>query len=188
MNRYCSLLLCTSLVTACGQGNGTAAAADDATPEVLSFSVDGKTLGIPAEDVSTRVQDDGTFKIFAGEYGELGLVLTVPNIAACPCTVPAGSPDADSPINQGSISLQNYPNAGNGLNNWYVGEPGVPAPDAIRVTDVGSVRDGVRIISGTFATRLLRTESNGDGPENRDTDIVDGRFRVAHEVHGGNQF
>jgi hypothetical protein len=176
-----------------GDGVGTAvapapAATSDAGAPFLSFRIDGEAFSIPAEQISTSYQVDGTLKIFAGDYRALGLVITVPDLAACPCRVPAGAVDADSPINQGSVSLQNHPDPGNTLNSWYVGQPGVPNADAVVVTDLGQVHDGQRLISGEFRTRVLRTESNGDGAGNRDYELTDGRFRVAHAVHGGNAF
>jgi hypothetical protein len=83
--------------------------------------------------------------------------------------------------------LQNHPQPGNGLNNWYVGASGTPVAEAIRIIDIGTVADGARSISGTFATTVLATERNGDGPGNRDH-VLEGRFRVRFETSGLNGF
>jgi hypothetical protein len=42
-----------------------------------------------------------------------------------------------------------------------------------------------RSISGTFATTVLATKRNGDGPGNRDH-VLEGRFRVRFETSGLN--
>jgi len=92
-------------------------------------------------------------------------------------------------INQGSLSLQHYPNPGNGLNNWYLGRAGTPTASAIEITDVGTVdKDRYRYVTGKFATTVLKTESNGAGPENRDYEITEGRFRLKHQSSGADSF
>jgi hypothetical protein len=154
----------------------------------FTFEIDGKAMTIPIADISSRAYPSGELKIFAGAYQALSINLTIPDIDKCPCVVPAGSVEPASPIGQGSVSLQGFPNPNNGLNSWYVGQTGVPAANAIEITDVGSLENGARMISGTFNVRVLKTESNGDGPENKDYDISNGRFAVRHEVPGSSGF
>lgn len=159
------------------------------TDTYFSFVVDGRKIEIAADDVTTSYQDaDGSFKVFAGPDRKTSITLTVPNAKQCPCVVPAGSTEPASVINQGSVSLQHYPNPGNGLNNWYLGRAGTPPASAISITDVGTVDKGYRYVTGAFATTVLKTESNGAGPENRDYAITEGRFRLKHKSGGADSF
>lgn len=144
------------------------------------LAVDGRNIPISNDDVLVTSQPDGSLRIFAGPDDGTGVVLTIPDIAACPCSVPAGSSDAGHLLNQGSVSLQNHPEPGVTLNSWYLGRSGTPASDAITVTDIGTLRAGVRFIAGkVHATALANA---GDGQ--RDT-VVDADFRVRHEPRGG---
>jgi hypothetical protein len=108
-----------------------------------------------------------------------------PRVLIC---VPAGSTQAGDILGQGSVSLQNHPDKGITLNSWYLGQEGTPAPGAIVVTSIGTPAKGERSIEGTFAVRVLATESNGDVPGNRDLEIADGRFRVVHSFVGSEGF
>lgn len=168
--------------------NATAAPASAAAEEYFSFVVDGRRIDIDPDDVLTSFWTDGTFKVYAGAEGSASLALTVPNVAACPCAVAAGSIEPGDPISQGSVSLQNFPESGNTLNNWYLGLDGTPPGAAVTVVDIGHVEAGVRYIAGTFSTTVLKTDSNGDGPGNRDYAISEGRFRVRHQLDGGDGF
>ena len=197
-NSLASLAICLSLCACQGSeapANSTSAmatpangAAEPTSEPFFTFEIDGKPHSIPAADISTSAYPSGELKIFAGAYQALSINMTIPEIEKCPCTVAAGSTDPASPIGQGSVSLQGFPNPNNGLNSWYIGLTGVPAAEAIKITDVGSVKDGGRMISGTFNVRILKTESNGDGPENKDYEISNGRFRIKHEMAGTSGF
>ncbi len=59
-----------------------------------------------------------------------------------------------------------------------------PPADAIRITDIGAPKDGYRYVTGTFKARMLKTETNGDSPDNHDYEITEGTFRVKHDLHG----
>lgn len=166
----------------------TLAPAAQATESSFSFSIDGQRYEIAADDVSTSIQIDGALRIMAGPWDGRGVVLTIPDIANCPCTVPAGSTQAGDVLGQGAVSLQNHPDRGITLNSWYLGQTGTPAPAAITVTSIGTPANGERIIEGTFAVPVLATESNGDVPGNRDLEIVDGHFRVVHALIGDDTF
>lgn len=187
------LVLCfySALLAGCGStDNAPASDAPTASSDAAFFdiTIDGAPSGIVLDEVLTSYRpDDGTLKIFAGEYRKTSLTLTVPNIANCPCQVPAGAVDPASELGQGSVSLQHHPNPGNGLNSWYIGQPGIPAANAIEITDIGTPDGRVRMISGRIHATVLKTESNGDGPENRDYRI-EGSFRLAHEIKGTEGF
>lgn len=159
--------------------SGTAPAAiTDSGDAYFRFAIDGKAMQIPIRDIITPAKYDGSFQVFAGPDRQMSIVLTVPNIAQCPCVVPAGSNDTGSNISQGSVSLQHFPNPGNGLNNWYSGLDGVPPARAIEITKIEKQTDGSRWVTGFFSTTVLKTQSNGDGPENHDYVISDGQFRL----------
>jgi hypothetical protein len=81
----------------------------------FTFEIDGKAMAIPVADLSSKAYDSGELKIFAGAYQALSVNLTIPEIDKCPCSVPAGSVEPASPIGQGSVSLQGFPNPNNGL-------------------------------------------------------------------------
>ena len=142
------------------------------------FAIDGKAMQIPVSDIITPAKYDRSFQVFAGPDREMSIVLTVPNIAQCPCVVPAGSNDTSSNISQGSVSLQHFPKPGNGLNNWYSGLEGVPPARAVEITKIEKQADGSRWVTGLFSTTVLKTQSNGDGPENHDYVISDGQLRL----------
>ena len=188
------------LISGCGRtagGNGASAAttaptaaeastrADD---QYFDFSIDGEPMHIRVADIYVTLGYGGTLKVYAGAERQMSIALTIPNIASCPCVVPAGSTDPANELGQGSLSLQHYPKPGNTLNNWYVGLEATPATDAIEITDIGTIVDGARYVSGSFHTTVLKTESNGDGPENHDYVISDGRFRLRFETTGVNGF
>lgn len=189
-----SIAVFAAVLAGCGQdpaaaastASTPAAAPASATPDDARFllAVDGQNLPIDNADVLVTSQPDGSLRIFAGPDGAASVILTIPDIAACPCTVPAGSTTPGTALDQGAVSLQNHPERGNALNSWYVGQPGTPPAAAITITDTGRLQDGARYISGAYRTTVLRTESNGDGPGNRDM-AVEGAFRVRHEPRGG---
>ena len=158
-------------------GNSTSIVSSD-SDAYFRFAIDGKAMQIPISDIITPAKYDGSFQVFAGPDRQMSIVLTVPNIAQCPCVVPAGSNDTSSTISQGSVSLQHFPNPGNGLNNWYSGLDGVPPARAVEITKIEKQSDGSRWVTGLFSTTVLKTQSNGDGPENHDYVISDGQFRL----------
>ncbi len=195
MLRTTVFALTTILLAACNDrsppaatGQTGAAAITQSDGEFFTFELDGKPMEINPVDISTSFYPSGELKIFAGPYQAMNIGLTIPEIEKCPCVVPAGATDPASQIGQGSVSLQGYPNPSNGLNSWYVGQTGVPAAQAIEITEIGPVQNGGRMISGRFQVRILKTESNGDGPENKDYELRNGHFRVLHEMAGNTGF
>ncbi len=162
-------------------------AANPTTETFFEFTIDGKAYSIATDDVSVRNGASNTFKIFAGADRKLSVNLTIPNIDKCPCSVPAGAVDPASELGQGAVSLQHFPNPGNGLNSWYTTQTGTPPADAIKISDIGTVKNGARFVSGEFHTTVLKTESNGSGPENKDY-VLAGKFRVRFETNASNGF
>ncbi len=184
-------LLLPALAGCDSAGTATAAKAGDAPPSsdapFFALSIDGAQVPIALDDIFTSYYPDGTLKIFAGSYRQTSLVLTVPDVANCPCQVPAGATDPGSELSQGAVSLQHYPHPGNGLNSWYTGQPGTPDANAIEITGIGTPQGRMRMISGRIHATVLKTESNGAGPENRDYRI-EGSFRLPHEIKGAEGF
>lgn len=180
---------CNGNVNTTATATENAASTATAADAYFTFAIDGKEMSIPAEDISTSFSSfDSTFKIFAGKDKELSIVLTVPALPNCPCTVPAGSATAGNQLDQGSVSLQNYPEKGYSFNSWYNSMHETPPAEAIKVTGLGTVKDGFRYISGTFHAKVLKTESNGDKPDNKDYEITNGKFSVKHDTHGSADF
>lgn len=170
-------------------GTTEAAGGSSSDEEYFTFSVDGKEMSIPAADVSTSYHDvDSSFRIMAGPDGGTSVVLTIPQIQACPCSVPAGSAVASDALSQGSVSLQNYPQKSYAFNSWYLTMHETPPVDAIKVSNLGTPKDGYRYITGTFQVKVLKTEANGAAPDNKDYQITNGRFRVRHDLHGSTTF
>ena len=169
-------------------GNGASTLSAGSNDAYFRFAIDGKAMQIAIDDISTPLRYDGSFQVFAGADRQMSVILTVPNVAKCPCVVPAGSSDPSSNISQGSVSLQHFPNPGNSLNNWYSGLEGTPPARAVEITKIEKQPDGSRWVTGLFSTTALKTQSNGDGPENRDYVISDGQFRLHVEASNSAAF
>ena len=64
----------------------------------FTFTVDGKEINIKPDDVSTSYNNalkKPTFKILAGNYGEISVVLTTTADLTKPSSTPSGSTDYD---------------------------------------------------------------------------------------------
>lgn len=188
---------CTMLFLSCKDGTGSATesatgATSGSTPggeEYFSYLLDGKEMSIPAADISTSYYpSDSSFHVFAGKDQQTSIVLTVPGMNRCPCTVPAGSAAPGNILSQGSVSLQNYPKRPTSFNSWYLTMHETPPAEAIKITDVGTPKEGYRYITGTFHAKVLKTETNGNSPDNVDHDITNGKFRVKHSLEGREAF
>jgi hypothetical protein len=154
----------------------------------FDFTLDGKEIHIPAEDILTSynvTSTDTVFKVFAGKDGGLSLVLTIPHDMAKPSTTPSGSPDFKYNITQGSVSLQNYPEKNFTSNNFNTTYPAtaIPVPGAIVVT--ASEKDGTdgRIITGTINTKTFGDEDPSKEPSSKDH-VIKGKFRIKHPFNG----
>jgi hypothetical protein len=67
----------------------------------FEFVVDGKTISIHPNDITTSynvTSKDTVFKIFAGAYGSTSLLITVPHDMSKPSSTPSGSANYDLQI------------------------------------------------------------------------------------------
>ncbi len=121
------------------------------------------------------------FKVFAGEYGKINLLLATNEDVTKPSSTPSGSTNLDDEIKQGSVSLQNYPEknyTSNSFNTTFP-ESSIPVPDAIVITESKRFGDTHRIITGKINVKVFGGDATND-PKVSDHVIV-GKFRVKHE-------
>ena len=149
----------------------------------FTFTVDGKEINIKPDDVSTSYNTalpKPTFKIMAGNYGEISVVLTTTADMTKPSSTPSGSTNYDEQITQGSVSLQNYPEKNYVFNSFDKGSPvtSTPVSDAIVITKTERVSDG-RIITGTFNVKVFGGDNKKNDSNIKDRMVV-GKFRVKH--------
>lgn len=149
----------------------------------FTFTIDGKEISIKPEDVSTSYNTalpKLTFKIMAGNYGKISVVLTTTADMTKPSSTPSGSTNYDEQITQGSVSLQNYPEKNYVFNSFDKGSPATstPVPNAIVITKTEKISDG-RIITGTFDVKVFGGDNKKNDPNIKDRLVV-GKFRVKH--------
>jgi hypothetical protein len=149
----------------------------------FTFTVDGKEINIKPDDVSTSYNTalpKPTFKILAGNYGEINVVLTTTADMTKPSSTPSGSTNYDEQITQGSVSLQNYPEKNYVFNSFDKGSPAtsIPVPNAFVITKSERVSDG-RIFTGTFEVKVFGGDNSKNDPNIKDR-IIKGKFRVKH--------
>ena len=149
----------------------------------FTFTVDGKEINIKPDDVSTSYNNalkKPTFKILAGNYGEISVVLTTTADMTKPSSTPSGSTDYDEQITQGSISLQNYPEKNYVFNSFDTGSvaTSTPVSNAFVITKNEKVADG-RIFTGTFEVKVFGGDNKKNDPNIKDR-VVKGKFRVKH--------
>ncbi len=151
----------------------------------FTFTIDGKEeISIPSEEVSTSYNvalKKPVFKVFAGEYGKINLLLATTENVTKPSSTPSGSPNLDDEIKQGSVSLQNYPEKNYTSNSFNTNFPesSIPVPDAIVITESERFGDTHRIITGKINVKVFGGDATND-PKVKDHVIV-GKFRVKHE-------
>lgn len=151
----------------------------------FTFTIDGKEeVSIPAEEISTSYNvalKKPVFKIFAGEYGEINLLLATTEDLTKPSRTPSGSKNFEDEITQGSVSLQNYPEKNYTSNSFNTNFPesSIPVPDAIVITESKRFGDTHRIITGKINVKVFCGDATND-PKVKDHVIV-GKFRVKHE-------
>lgn len=77
----------------------------------FKYTLDGKEMQVDAADISSTYYPDqnNRFAIFAGKEDGVKLLLTVSQDMTKPSVTPSGSNDPKMNIQQGSVSLQNYP-------------------------------------------------------------------------------
>ena len=155
----------------------------------FTYTIDGKKMEIPQDAITASLSVSGAvpiFKIFAGNYGETGIVLTIPNGVAAPSVTASGSLDDKLDIKQGSVSLQEYPEKGYTTNSFdYIYPDKTPIkPDAITITASEKEGDVARIISGKFS---VTTYGDFSGTDPKSTNhLVEGSFRIRHEFSSTN--
>ena len=147
------------------------------------FTVDGKEITIKPDDVSTSYNNalkKPTFKILAGNYGEISVVLTTTADMTKPSSTPSGSTNFDEEITQGSVSLQNYPEKNYVFNSFDTGDAAtsIPVPNAFVITKSERVADG-RIFTGTFNVKVFGGDNKMNDPNIKDRNVK-GKFRIKH--------
>lgn len=150
----------------------------------FTFTIDGKEVSIPAEEISTSYNvalKKPVFKVFAGEYGKINLLLATTEDVTKPSSTPSGSKNFEDEITQGSVSLQNYPEKNYTSNSFNTNFPesSIPIPDAIIITESKRFGDTHRIITGKINVKVFGGDATND-PKVSDHVIV-GKFRVKHE-------
>lgn len=149
----------------------------------FTFTIDGKEININPDDISTSYNvalPKPTFKIMAGNYGEINVVLTTTADMTKPSATPSGSTNFDEQITQGSVSLQNYPEKNYVFNSFDTGSAAtsVPIPNAFVIIKAEKVSDG-RIITGTFNVKVFGGDNKKNDPNIKDRMVV-GKFRLKH--------
>ena len=191
MKKTIILILCLSLSTfySCNSKTEKNTNTSEKTEEVnqddfyFTFTIDGEEISIKPDDVSTSYNTalpKSTFKIMAGNYGEISVVLTTTADMTKPSSTPSGSTNYDEQITQGSVSLQNYPEKNYVFNSFNTGSPATSTPvlNAFVITKTERVSDG-RIITGTFNVKVFGGDNKQNDPNIKDRMVV-GKFRVKH--------
>jgi hypothetical protein len=191
MKKNLIIIFCLTLSTFCSCNSKTEKSTNASeTIEVVSqddfyftFSIDGKEISINPDDVSTSYNTalpKSTFKIMAGNYGEISVVLTTTADMTKPSSTPSGSTNYDEQITQGSISLQNYPEKNYVFNSFDTGSTATSTPvsNAFVITKTERVSDG-RIITGTFNVKVFGGDNSKNDPNIKDRMVV-GKFRMKH--------
>jgi hypothetical protein len=191
MKKNLILILCLTFSTfySCNSKTEKSTNTSKTTEEVgqddfyFTFTIDGKEISIKPDDVSTSYNTalpKPTFKIMAGNYGEISVVLTTTADMTKPSSTPSGSTNYDEQITQGSVSLQNYPEKNYVFNSFDKGSTATstPIPNALVITKTEKVSDG-RIITGTFNVKVFGGDNKKNDPNIKDRILV-GKFRLKH--------
>lgn len=178
---FICLISCNNSGSKTNEGESKSADSEDL---YFTFTIDGKEVSIPSEEVSTSYNvalKKPVFKVFAGEYGKINLLLATTEDVTKPSSTPSGSKNFDDEITQGSVSLQNYPEKNYTSNSFNTNFPesSVPMPDAIVITESKRFGDTYRIITGKINVKVFGGDATND-PKVSDHVIV-GKFRVKHE-------
>ncbi len=182
------ILAIICLISCNNSGSKTNTNENEATQKedlYFTFTIDGKEeVNIPSEEISTSYNialKKPVFKIFAGEYGKINLLLATTEDVTKPSNTPSGSKNFYDEITQGSVSLQNYPEKNYTSNSFDTNFPAssIPVPDAIVITESKRYGDTHRIIKGKINVKVFGGDATND-PKVKDHVIV-GKFRVKHE-------
>jgi hypothetical protein len=180
------LLITLALVSllSCNNSGGESHSLND-NDLYFTFTIDGKEeVNIPSEEISTSYNialKKPVFKVFAGEYGKINLLLATTEDVTKPSSTPSGSKNFDDEMTQGSVSLQNYPEKNYTSNSFNTNFPAssIPIPDAIVITESKRFGNTHRIITGKINVKVFGGDATND-PKVKDHLIV-GKFRVKHE-------
>ena len=88
--------------------------------QIKFIAVDDNILDILALNISIK---KSVFKIMAGEYGKINILLATTESVTKPSSTPSGSTNFEDEIKQGSVSLQNYPVKNYTSNSYKMGTP-----------------------------------------------------------------
>ncbi len=165
--------------------SGTESKSANSEDLYFTFTIDGKeVVNIPASEISTSYNialKKPVFKVFAGEYGKINLMLATTEDVTKTSSTPSGSKNFDDEITQGSVSLQNYPEKNYTCNSFNTNFPesSIPVPDAIIITGSKRFGDSHRIITGKINVKVFGGDATND-PKVKDHVVV-GKFSVKHE-------
>lgn len=180
---FLSITLALVSLLSCNNSGGESHSSND-NDLYFTFTIDGKEVSIPAEEISTSYNvalKKPVFKVFAGEYDKINLLLATTEDVTKLSSTPSGSKNFEDEITQGSVSLQNYPEKNYTSNSFNTNFPksSIPVPDAIVITDSKRFGDKYRIITGKINVKVFGGDATND-PKVKDHVIV-GKFRVKHE-------
>jgi hypothetical protein len=182
-----SIILSITLIIVCllsCNNSGTESKTSTNKDLYFTFTMDGKEVSIPSEEVSTSYNvalKKPVFKVFAGEYGKINLLLATTENVTKPSSTPSGSTNLDDEIKQGSVSLQNYPEKNYTSNSFNTNFPesSIPVPDAIVITESKRFGDTHRIITGKINVKVFGGDATNDPKVSNH--VIVGKFRVKHE-------
>jgi hypothetical protein len=156
----------------------------EASPDLyFNYSINGQPFKVGAEDILTTYNEfsasDREFKIFVGGQDSPQLVLTIVADMSKPSSTPSGSGEPGHKLFQGSVSLHDYPKAGDTWNNFdgFATPKLDPNPGAIVITSSEKVANKSRVIAGTVNTATV------SGVSEKPFQIT-GDFRIEHEFKG----
>lgn len=163
----CGLLIspaCKNKAAPSGQGDNPKATATTATTatsattalaanaDSVTFAIDGKSFTIPPDHITVTNRPDGSLRLYLDEpASKLELMIIIPHVESCPCTVPGGD-DGENAL--GTMSLQHYPERTNTFSSHLKAKP--TTADAIKVTALGpkDAKGRLTSIEGTFAATM----------------------------------
>lgn len=155
----------------------------------FEYTIDGEAYTLDTTDILTTYNEfsatDREFKIFAGKEQGPNLVITLISDLSKPSSTANGSPEAGSKLNQGSVSLQNYPTKGFTFNSYdYLLNPKPEIiADAVVITNSEQLGEIGRILTGTINVVVRGGENKQNDPAIKDYTIK-GKFRIKHLFKG----
>ncbi len=176
-----------SILIGCGKSNDPENAKDEF---YFKYSIDGKAVSLTADDIMTsynKFNDHVEFKIFAGKDEGPQLVLTMVSDMSKPSSTPNGSETyAKGFLNNGSVSLQDYPSDKYTFNSYDYSLNPKPAiiADAIVITSSEPDGDIARILTGSINTIVRGGPNPAPADPNIKDYVIKGTFRIRHLFNG----